>query len=84
VRKYRFYIAWLQDSDGGCGDETNIFQSEDLIPEYNNGNGHVSCTEIEANTLEQAYDKGYRWAFFENFTAKDTVTVCEMVAEDTD
>lgn len=76
--KFRFYIAWVDGSDGACGDETKIKSTSDLVPEYNKGNEHVSMRVIEADTIEQALDKGYRWAFFENFTACDTLTDIEI------
>lgn len=75
MKRYLFLIAWMDGSDGACGAHTGIHSQNDLHPQYEADNEDVTGWEIEADNPEVAYDKGYRKAFFENFTAQDTFTV---------
>lgn len=75
MKKWLFLIAWMAHSDGACGKNTGVNTANDLYPQYQAGNEDVTGWEIEAPDSETAYDKGYRKAFFDNFTAQDTFTI---------
>lgn len=77
--KYRFYIAWMSESDGACGEDTGINTQNDLIPEYNMGNGNVNMWEFDCENEDMACLLGYKEAFFNNWTAHDSFTVVEEV-----
>lgn len=72
MKKYLFLIAWMAHSDGACGEDTGVDKRNDLYPQYQKGNDHITAWEIEAENEEAALDKGYRKAFMSNFTAHDT------------
>jgi len=78
-RKYRFYIAWLAGSNNAGGEDTGINSVEDLIPEYYKKNEHVTTWDIEAENEGQANVIGYHNAFFDNWTAIDSVTDLEDI-----
>lgn len=75
MKKYKYYIAWVSESDGACGDDTGINKQADLIPEYEKGNPNVTCFNIKATNLRNAIDRGNSMAFMDNFTGHDTVTI---------
>lgn len=78
MKRYRFYIAWVNGSDGACGEETKISRLEDLKPQYEAGNEYVNNWEYDA-------PEGFEWevgaarAFMANFTAIDTVSYVEEI-----
>ena len=67
----KFFIGWMDGSDGACGEKTGINSPGDLNRLYNEGSEHVTCYEYDA-------PKGFEWeigasmAFRQNFTAHDT------------
>jgi hypothetical protein len=76
---YYFYIGWAHESDGACGDPTQIKSQEDLVPQYEAG-GAVARYEYEA-PAEFAWEVGAAQAFRDNYTAHDTFSIVEEVAK---
>ena len=74
MKRWRFYIGWIDGSYGACGDSTGIHTADDLVE----GNEHVNVFEYEA-------PEGFEWqvgasmAFRENFTGQDTASRVEEI-----
>jgi len=79
MKKYRFYIAWMSESDSNCGEENGINTQKDLISEYIKGNESVDTWVFECENEEMAYLLGYKEAFFMNYTAQDSFSVVEEI-----
>lgn len=79
MKKYRFYIAWMDGSDGAGGGATGIHTQDDLIPEYSKGNDNVNTWDFECENEEMAYLLGFNKAFFENWTAQDTFSIVQEI-----
>lgn len=73
LKKYRFMIAWI-DGSNSADEPTGVFKPSDLEPEFEKGNPHVNSKVIRASNAHAAHKEGIIWAFFENFTARDTVS----------
>jgi hypothetical protein len=73
-KRYLFLLAWVDGSDSSSGDETKVYESEDLYPQYAWGNDYVFAVEIWAPSDKIAWALGYQEAFFNNFTAQDSVS----------
>lgn len=73
MKKWLFLIAWMDGSDEGGAN--GVHTQNDLYPQHQAGNEHVTAFEIEADTKEVAYEKGYKEAFFENYTAYNSFSV---------
>ena len=73
--KYMFLLAYVSGSEGNCEEDNNITCSDDLIEEYKAGNPAIFAKEYYAFSEEEALAYGYRDAFFENYTAHDTVSI---------
>ena len=79
LKHYVFYIAWVQDSPGAGGEDTNINTQDDLIPQFQAGNGFVSAYFFTAPDDDAAYAIGESHAFREGYMATDTVSTCMEV-----
>jgi hypothetical protein len=73
-KRYLFLLAWVDGSDSSGGGETKVYESEDLYPQCFWGNEHVFVIEIWAPSDKIAWALGYQEAFFNNFTAHDSVS----------
>ncbi len=80
--RYLFLLAWVDSSDGACSEETHIYESDDLYPQYTQGNDHIFAVEIWAPSDKIAWALGYQEAFFDNFTAQDTVSDLVEIGQD--
>lgn len=74
MKKYLFLLAWVQDSEGASGDDTNVNTADDLLPEYKLGSEYVFAYRIIAPNSQVAGHYGYAKAFHENYTGYDTVS----------
>lgn len=74
MKSYLFLLAWVSGSDSNCGEDNNIHAASDLFEQYNAGNDSVFALEITAPNSDYAYDKGITEAFFEGYTAHDSVS----------
>jgi len=73
-KRYLFLLAWVSGSEGACGEETHIYESDDLYPQYTLGSDNIFAVEIWAPSDKIAWALGYQEAFFNNFTANDSVS----------
>lgn len=72
--RYLFLLAWCEGSDSASGEETKVHSQEDLIKQYWTNNPHVFAVEVIANNEHIASAFGYQKAFFEGYTANDSVS----------
>lgn len=76
MKTFLFLLAWCEGSDS-CDDDTNVRSQSDLMPEYLKGNEAIFALEIKGDiTVETAQKWGYTEAFFNNYTAHDSVSEC--------
>lgn len=64
----------MSGSDGACGEDTDIFSADDLIPQQEAGNENVAMWEFDAENEDEAITKGRAAAFMDNWTAHDSVS----------
>ena len=76
-KRFVFLLAWVSGSDSACGEDTKINSQDDLMKEFLNRNPNIFAVEIYAENEEIAYAFGCKEAFFDNFTAHDSVSICE-------
>jgi hypothetical protein len=75
TKTYLFLIGWVEGSDSSGGESTSINEHTNLLPEYLKGNEHVFAVLINgARSETEAENYGYKEAFFQNYTAYDTVS----------
>jgi hypothetical protein len=79
MKTYLFLLAWVDGSEGAGGDDTNVDDQDDLLPEYNKGSEHVFALYIAAPNETIARDVGYSRAFHDNYTGYNTVSICFSV-----
>lgn len=87
MRRYLFLLAWVEGSDSSADEPTGIHDQDDLLPEYKKGNEHVFAVEIRLPQIsmnefidyEIAKRYGYAEAFFNNYTAHDSVSTLEEI-----
>lgn len=82
MKRFLFLLAWAEGSDSAGGDATEVQSQQDLMPEFLKGNQHIFAVEIQVSTFEDDDDVseiaskyGYAEAFYNNYTAHDSVSV---------
>jgi hypothetical protein len=80
MKKWHYYIAWFQDSDGADGEDTLVYSQDDLKPEFDKNNENISRYSFRAPE-EYALQIGMSKAFNDNYTVNDTVSLLEEVKE---
>jgi len=71
--KCKFLIGWMDGCDSNDGEETGIFETDDLLKLYKEKSEHVTCFEYFASKGKE-WDTGAAIAFQANFTAYDTLS----------
>jgi len=79
MKTYLFLLAWVDGSEGAGGDDTNVDDQDDLLPEYNKGSEYILSLYIVAPNEKIAAAFGYSHAFYENYTGYNTVSTCICV-----
>lgn len=85
MHRFLFLLSWI---DGSPSDDegTCISSQEELMPAYLEGNPFVFAVEIQVpmggNEEEIASKWGYTEAFHNNYTAEDSVSICESLSSD--
>jgi hypothetical protein len=81
-KRYLFLLAWMEGSDSSNGDPTGVFSQDDLLKEFRNGNEYIFAVEVHSHSEDEAATIGYRDAFFENYTAYDSLSTVEEIPWD--
>jgi hypothetical protein len=68
-------MAWVEGSDTALSEPTRVYSQEDLLPQFHAGNDYVYAVAIDAPNEETATAFGYKEAFFDNYTARDAVSM---------
>jgi hypothetical protein len=76
MTNYLFLIAWIHGSET-APEDTHVHDQDDLLPEYLKGNEEVFALLITAPNEEVAACIGYKEAFFQNYTAYDSLSFLE-------
>lgn len=79
MKRYLFLLAWIDGSDSACGENTKVHCQEDLTEQFDNGNENVFAVDIHASNADIASAYGYKMAFFNNYTAYDSLSVLVRV-----
>lgn len=74
MNRYLFLLAWVEGSDSASGEETKVHSQDDLYPQLMAGNEHIFAVEVRCSREDIAAAYGYREAFFDNYTAHDSVS----------
>lgn len=74
--KYLFLVAWIHGSDSSFGlPETHVHKQEDLLKQWQANNDQVLAILVSNAPNEKiAEGLGYREAFFQNYTAHDSLS----------
>lgn len=77
--KCRFIIGWIDESDGTCGESTGFNSSNDLVKaaDEDGSKNLMSVFEYEA-PVEYAWEIGASYAFMENWTAHDSLSIAQF------
>jgi hypothetical protein len=81
-KRFLFLLCWVEGSDSASGDLTSVHSQDDLLPQFKDDNEHIFALYIEAPNEEIASAFGYKRAFFDNYTAHDTVSICDETDTD--
>lgn len=82
MKRYLFLLAWISESEGSGYRCTDVDGTEDLYDQFMIDNNDVFAVEIFAPNKDVASAYGYQAAFFENYTANDTCSICIEIADD--
>lgn len=87
MKRYLFLLAWVSGSeseednyDPELEGSSKVKSQEDLKTEFLNLNEHIFAREIHAPDSVVASALGYKEAFFDNYTAHDSLSICEEIA----
>lgn len=83
-KRFLFLLAWWSGSDGEAdnlepGEHTRVCKQEDLLIQFKKKNENIFALDIWAPNAEIATALGCKEAFFENFTAHDSVSSLEEI-----
>lgn len=72
--QYLFLLSWRQGSDSTAGENTNVHCQDDLLAQFLAKNDNIFALLIENASEDVANAIGCQKAFFDNYTAYDSVS----------
>lgn len=88
MKFFLFLLAWVEGSESAGNDKTGVIKQSDLMTQYLRGNKHIFAVEIAVpgsflisskDAKEIAYRFGCTEAFRANYTAHDSVSICQAI-----
>jgi hypothetical protein len=76
---YLFLISWFDSCESGSWIKTKVHNPKHLYEQLKKNNEHIKAVVIEAPSEEIALSWGYRWCFFHDMTAHETVSNCFLI-----
>lgn len=79
---FLFLLAWVDGSDSAGGESTKVHEQSDLYLQFKQKNEHVFALIIKAPNATVAKAFGYSTAFFNDYTAHDSVSICMNISNE--
>jgi hypothetical protein len=88
MKTYLFLLSWIENSDSASGEKTLVHSQDDLVKQFWDENEHIFAVVLKVPSgveeKETASKWGYAEAFFNNYTAYDSVSLCNEIPNNTE